>query len=528
MKALSLSLVMSIWSCSDESITADLNTSETASHYDNFSIVDGKLKFQSKQSLEAFMDKKPEDVRQMIKSISTESFKTLRPGYDETQTKKIDHFLKKKQEKIRNSNFLYSLKSGDNDEDIDLDDELISDEKFASVLNENRELYVGDSIYVYTTNGVYFTSIEKEDLLHEYLDNLGKQFTKSQMRQQKKQKILANQKREEAEISSLSLEPVEGELTAIDDNIMYYEPIIAPDDPYTGGGGSYGGGGSSTSDDYPILKPKQFGSCVYSPDSLWQQAFGERVKCNDYHDDEHRIQTQFYNENYYVYATIGAKAKYQKKRFIGWSESSTADFVELGINYVKYTYEFNAPQYNPHDMKYISYKYNGVTYDTDGYVMDYNMPMPNNWPIKNEGVPLVTLEIVINELGVNYDENSPYVFDGGQANDIIQDLITQAARSVPGLANDLDQNKVDIEIMKFSPGKATYIVNNRVLRDGSNASKNFDFNFLATYSSDEDYDDFSALLDQLNAKRYKDVSVDIYGAGLRHGVWKGKRIIGND
>lgn len=530
-KAICLFLVISFVSCSDETLEEPENEKASLLSHTEFSVIDGKIKFQSQQSLVAFMDKDPEVIRNSVSEISGKQFKTLRPFFEEGETKQIDNFLKNKQQKIKSSNYLYSLKSGEDDEEIDLDDELISDENFASILNEQRELYVGDSIYIYTTDGVYFTSIEKEYLLLDYLENLGKESLKSEIIQKKKQEMKNFQKIEESQISTLSIEPIEGRVTSIDENISLYQPLmIAPDEPYSGGGGGgggYTGGGTPTTgqDDFPILKPKTFGSCAYSPGSLWQQVFGERVKCNDYHDDDHRIQTQFYNENYYVYATIGSKAKYQKKRFIGWSESSTAEFVELGVNYVKFDYVFNEPQFNPFDLKYLTFNYEGITYDSFGQVQDYNTPSPTNWPFRDG---LVTLQITIAAIGIHRGQDDPYVFDGAVANSAIKSLITLAGQNVPGLARNLIDNKVAIEIVKFSPGQATMLFNNRVIRDGSNAQKNFDFNFLAEYSNDFDYKKLSSYFDQLNAKRYKNVSVDIYGAALRNNVWKGKRIIGNN
>lgn len=118
----------------------------------------------------------------------------------------------------------------------------------------------------------------------------------------------------------------------------------------SGGGSGSSGESSTTTASYPILKP---------------QIFGNQIKCNDYHDSTHRIQTQFWNEDYFIFSSIGAKAKYQKKRWIGWSESSTASLVELGINNVKYTYNHALKQYNPFGDTHVTYKYKGNTYSIE-------------------------------------------------------------------------------------------------------------------------------------------------------------------
>ncbi|PHQ61133.1 MAG: hypothetical protein COC08_06055 [Maribacter sp.] len=80
-----------------------------------------------------------------------------------------------KKSKIAKRGLLYSLK-GDADE-IDLDDELVADEGFAAVLNDDREIYVGNKFYKYTTNGLYFCKRKHEKEPRKYLKNLGSTIT---------------------------------------------------------------------------------------------------------------------------------------------------------------------------------------------------------------------------------------------------------------------------------------------------------------------------------------------------------------
>ncbi|PHQ61134.1 MAG: hypothetical protein COC08_06060 [Maribacter sp.] len=68
------------------------------------------------------------------------------------------------------------------------------------------------------------------------------------------------------------------------------------------------------------------------------------------------------------------------------------------------------------------------------------------------------------------------------------------------------------------------VIVNRVARAKSNKTHRFDFNFLLTY--DVDKGKFAGFFKQFKAKKYDVAQVNIYGAALRNGVWKGKRIIG--
>lgn len=520
-----------IFSCSKEEVgNTEDKTAENKEEIINSSLTlrKGTLKFKDKETLKKFVENpEPDYLKNTVTSLRKQGFKSLRPYFNHNDNKSIDSFLKEKKVNKKKNGYLYSLKASDND-NLDLDDELISDQNFASLLNEDREIYVGDSIYRYTTNGVYFTSIKNEDKLDFYLDSLNTTITnKSQiLLDRKMNRMVENQD------GQLSITPVEGEITQINNSISHYQPTyIAPID---GGGGSGGGGGGGSTPpapekNYPILIPQKFGSCLYSEDSLWQQAFGNRIKCNDYHDSEHRIQTQFWNENYFIYASIGTKAKYQKKRFIGWSESETADYVELGINSIKYTYNHNVNQYNPFTETHLQFKYKGVTYNQNG--TRASLPTnPDPWPIFNENQVFYSLDIYIDDIfGQTIDETIN--LDGENINDAIEDLLEMAANSLPStldLQNDINGNKVAVKILKFSTNKTEVVIANRVIRHKSNARKTFDFNFLLTLPDNVSDPNFKDFLKQFSATKYDVAEVDLYGAGLRGNIWKGKRITAKD
>lgn len=415
---------------------------------------------------------------------------------------------------------MYSAKN--DDDDIDLDDELISDANFAAILNENREIYVGDSLYVYTTLGAFSCKIADEDHLKNYLSNESSKISS-------KQSLIAargdcNMRKSGG--SNDMLTPVRLTATAVDDRIVRYNSC--------GGGGSGGGSGSGSGSgstslqaSMPIIKPMSFGACQYSEDSIWQSIFGNRIKCNDYHDSTHRVQTQFYNENYGLFSKIGMKVKYQKKRLIGWSQSSTADFVEMGVNSLMFTYKNPNTIYNPWANEHIKYKYKGVTYDMQGRVIQSRINEPA-WPLDNESEVLIPLVIEINDI---IFPSWDIYFEGGVTAGNINDGIKEVLKGAKGalgsvFKKELEDNKVKVRIVRYGDQDIQILVTNRVTRGRSYTDYKFPPSFLLSYNSKNGSNVWKIFADQLNAKKHEKVTIDMYGAALRRNKLKGKRIIG--
>jgi len=267
----------------------------------------------------------------------------------------------------------------------------------------------------------------------------------------------------------------------------------------------------------PILAPHTFPVAQYTENSIFQQFFGNTVDVNQYHTSEHRIKTKFWNQNYLLWATIGAEARYQKKRFIGWSESDTSDGVRLGINSAVYTYNSNFSPYNPNDPNRVTLKYKGISYNSIGQVVPQYPMTPTLWPI----TPTATvgaLEITI------FGNDIYYPLSGSTANSTINSLLSQARSIVPGLNADLDNDKVSVNVIKYLPGKFQITEADIVKKHRSEASQNFDFNFLIKLKPDTSL--FATLANQLNASKYTSIEIDMYGAALKNNVWLGTRIRG--
>lgn len=122
-------------------------------------------------------------------------------------------------------------------------------------------------------------------------------------------------------------------------------------------------------------------------------------------------------------------------------------------------------------------------------------------------------------------EDLYYPLKGKDANKSINTLLSQARNLINGLSSDMKQDKVGVNIVKFLPNSFQVTQADILLKHSSQAKKIFDFNYLVEWESNSNWGE--NLLNQLgNSTKYEKIDIDIYGAALRNGVWKGKRIRG--
>lgn len=178
------------------------------------------------------------------------------------------------------------------------DDELVPDPYFASVLNDKREVAIGDQIFRITPDGTFMYKPGKADLLESIL-------------------------KDRTKIARLKQKPAKGGLIEAEDGIslMYIEPIElmpAPEDPGYGGGG-YTGGGSTG----PTVLPAKW---CNNPGG---NVFGTNYTCEqEYAGGDRRIKGRFWSLNYGIYATIGSNTRCQNKWAGAWW-SENAAFISI-------------------------------------------------------------------------------------------------------------------------------------------------------------------------------------------------------
>ncbi|PIB27557.1 hypothetical protein BFP77_11755 [Maribacter sp. 4U21] len=499
-------------SCSDDDYVADSEDALIAEQK-VVSLEGNILAFDSEETLIALLEDK-EGTSLKVEEFIQEGFTSLKPNFSDLEGPEVEAYLSAKAERLSSKGALYTNKTGKNN-DIDTEDEIIADETFASILNEDREIIVGNNYYIYTTDGLYFIEKSKKDKLVDYLQKLESSsgFTSRSMKALNAQGQNFYGKEDNELV--VDLNPVSGRTIKIDDDINVF--VVETEEDVFGPKNKGANDESMSGKVTPILAPHTFPVAQYTENSLFQKIFGNTIDVNQYHDSTHRIKTKFWNQNYLLWATVGAEARYQKKRFIGWSESDTSDGVRLGINNAVYTYTSNVSPYNPNDPNRVILKYKGVSYNPSGQVVPQYPMAPSTWPI-NQTATVAALEITI------FGNDIYYPITGSTANSTINNLLSQARSIVPGLNADLEADKVRVNIVKYLPNSFQVTEADILLKHRSEASKTFDFNFLISFKSSSS--GFSHLANQLNAEKYKSIEIDMYGAALRNNVWLGTRIRG--
>lgn len=366
-----LLMIMILVSCSDEPVdivTNSVNLAEIKA-----SLVDGRLHFENKEdfktSIEYLKSLEDEEVETIMYSFYNDGFEPLYPFYKESDEVRIKNFVDKKVKRTRPSGALYRTTTEDDDPDayVEPDDDLISDDYFAGLLNFDREIVVDGKLHKYTNEGVFRVELSLKADLDTYIaDN---NITE-----------LNYPDPDTIEKGLVQVTPTVERYT----RLQYYDPCNYFTEPGLGddvlndcyGGGGYSGGGSSgsgttsTPDHTETMKNymKNLEPCDTQNGGIFGwNPFGTSKKCFSYHNSDHRVKTKYWNEDLLFYASIGVKVKHQKKGW--WWYAKTTDEVALVINQAIFavTYPNQIPNYNAlptfSSNNQRLYYYNGKFYD---------------------------------------------------------------------------------------------------------------------------------------------------------------------
>lgn len=301
----------------DSSILSSSNTSK---------LDDGRLIFSSREDLKSaitdFQKNESETVSSKFNQLYNSGFRSLKPIVDPNNKNlinKLSQEIKSKSQTIKA---------------IAQEQEIISDPYLAALVNEDKEIVVNDTLYKFTLDkGLFYAHVKDSAHLQNYVENL-----------------IASGKNMQLEPCHTRLES--GGITPIDETITrYIEPIES-----CGGGG--GGGGGGYVPPVPSLSEEErfqnvisnLTECNGTAGGNWvQNLFGDSFVCRSYFDGDHRIKTEFWNQGFGFYESVGAQVKTQTKTLgIWWASDS--DEIHLGINRVALRYNYPQPQV----LKYIS------------------------------------------------------------------------------------------------------------------------------------------------------------------------------
>lgn len=254
---------------------------------------------------------------------------------------------------------LSSSNKTDSEEDEENEEEFIADPLLASLVNENNEIIVNDTLYKFTKEkGLFFTHVKDSTYLFNFFKEDAEQSKRTNLKSASAYRVTPCEMRAQY-----------GGITRVDDRISrYLRPI--EDDCYGGGGGS---GGRNPNPVPQLSEEEQLQKFVNGltdcdvKKPIFQNIFGRTFVCRDYFDSKHRIKTEFWDQNYKIYQSVGIQTKTQRKRFWVWW-ASKSDVIYLGINRILLKYNFPQPQINSysHPQLFPSNSYKNPIYMWDG------------------------------------------------------------------------------------------------------------------------------------------------------------------
>lgn len=302
-------ICLSLFSCNrDNELAEDLSKNIEI----DLNVKSNLISFKSKDDLKKFMENYDSNSSKLTELYS-KGFVPYRvtDGVDEAT---FIELTQKKNNIQAQSKILAKESSYKKGDEEDGEEELINSDRFASLLNAEREIEVDGKVYFYTENGVFFADEEDEEYLRNYLAYNSAQ-------------ALVGENMVDDKISSYA--PNKELLLPDDLKIMapsdLYPPIEDPGDPNSGGGS---GGNNS-----PITIPtntSSYENCV--PSRPWiDNIFGKYYVCEYYFNSKRKLRSSFGAEDYYLWFDVYAQSKFKEKTWLGWYSCREADRVYVKV-----------------------------------------------------------------------------------------------------------------------------------------------------------------------------------------------------
>lgn len=297
-----LILTLIFVSCQDELEINDKENSQSEVAVAK-KIENGRFVFLSKESLKLTIDNFQSDgienVEQEFKKLYEKGFRSHKPilgSQNEQLRAKFTEEILSRRENSKSSTTYYRNTGSTEDEEAE---EFISDPLLASLVNENNEIIVNDTLYKFTKEkGVYFAHINDSTYLLNYFE--GEFESNAQLT-----------------IDIESERELYGGYTDVDEKIGRFVRPNLQHAPLNEGGS----GGLSSGPIPQLLNEEQLNDivnnlpvCDGNASGNWfQNIFGTSYVCRSYFSDTRRIKTEFWDQNWGIYKSVGILTKTQKK-----------------------------------------------------------------------------------------------------------------------------------------------------------------------------------------------------------------------
>jgi hypothetical protein len=535
-----LVLSIGLFSCQDELEFNNIENSQPVAIAEK-TLENGRFLFTSRESLkttiENFQNDEIENVEKEFEKLYEKGFRShkpiVNPENEQLQAKFSKEIMLKRQMRKSSSNSFSKTTSTENEEN---EEEFIADPLLASLVNENNEIIVNDTLYKFTKEkGLFFTHIKDSTYLFNFFKEDTEQSNKTISKSAATYRVAPCEMRAEY-----------GGVTRVDDRVSrYLSPI--EDDCYGGGGSGGGGSGggnppssSQTTEEERIQQIiNSLPECDGNAGGNWfQNIFGKSYVCRNYFGSKHRIKTEFWDQSWLFYKSVGVLTKTQRKRFWIWW-ASKSDEIHLGINRILLKYNYKQPVITAINFA-VPYKFPLYMYKGTIQTKQYS----NGNYYVNTAINVPEAKIPFFDFGNNsilniYIPNAP-ILGNTNINLTTQDITTQSNIKA------LYKLGIDFLKTKYGTGKipkefaVTYQKNTNeieVLYFGERISATNENKIKKKFYSDVSFVISAAWGDstekwKFNIKpaesafrNYTHYELDFYGMARRGSTWKGNRMI---
>ena len=373
------------FSCSDDIEIENIPTDTGSVKNEEIRVLNGRIYFPNKTTFQHYYaglrEKDQNGVADILeRNFYTKEFYSLKPIVNEkTELLQVQRHIAKIKKNKKGLQQSATIDTDELLEKIDGLEDVFGEAVFASLLNQEAELQVADSIYKYTDVGLFIANQEKIDHLNTYLDK--KQISRNLLAPTPKAMRLAYLR---------EINPHGGHTTIKQD---YQHFIVNTGGSHSGESreglaGNYSPSGSSkgysSENKTPNAQLAVISNTLEEDDGSppWLgNLFGTTKVCIDKYKWNKRVKTKYYNIDLYLAYVIGIKTKHQKKGWTGFWRKQKTDEVALGVNSL--TWKFEPPKLTttfPNFQPTRIYLYNGKMFENRyGYYQSIaaGVPMPN-------------------------------------------------------------------------------------------------------------------------------------------------------
>ncbi len=509
--------LLSLISCEKDII--DSSNSEV--DFKNLVIKNERLVFDNETEFKQFLqsvDKLSEQevMKDVIKYLYSNDFYSLKPIFDEKNIDQLKRHINLKKDNLEFSRLSNSIEDEDLIENFDDLEDVFGESFFASFLNQNSEIQIGNRIYKYTNSGLLITNLEDIEELYEFMVE--------------RDVISLENVLNSNTVEEYPSFNIDGGYKVVTPKIDSYlaEKFMAPVDPDDHGSWA----SSSGSNNNPLEINQDLNTQIESLEVCsgkkpWiANMFGTTRVCIDKYENRRRVKVKYYNVDFLLGYALGVKVKHQVKGFGGiWSKVDTEQ-VAMGINSLTWFFDHSKVFNNTANSMTVNYYtrdnklYSSSNAYTSAVYVGQDKPLPN-LPFADD-VDII-IELANHLIGFDLTELQvrTLFYNGlyGQAKSILNQL-------------NRNMNKVGVVINQSGQSIVQYYNFSNNCNDCSKQEKIFDFGFATpkiTYNfgvgNGGSFDDLGFKDLEFNFKHPNITSLSMYGMAKYNGQWHGVRMV---